>query len=225
MAQVQITLDQVGETAGAALDDAVAAVVSSLQLAAGELEGRAQRLQAAAALLEQQQGAEPEEVAALKQAASQAAALQEEVATLAGREPTRPRIAPDRWLVFGRVSRPDGQPASGVFVRVTGALEGAPRATTDKLGDFSVAYRQLDFPEEPEQPPDVHVVVEDEDGQQLHESGGTVRFTAGQAEYVEITLDSRPQKQARRARKTSKPTAPKGTNRGRSGKGSSQRRR
>jgi hypothetical protein len=208
MAQVSINLAQVGETADKALDDAVTVVVSSLTLAAEGLAGRAGRLQGAAALLKQQPGADPEEVAALEQAASQAAALQEEVRNLDARQAKRPRVAPDEWLVFGRALQPDGQPASGVLIRVAADAgeppKDLPSAPPDEFGDFSVAYRREHFPQQPEPPSEVHVVAEGKGGQRFYESDTLVRFQAGRAEYVEITLKEKPTRRASAKRKASK---------------------
>jgi hypothetical protein len=213
MAQVSINLAQVGETAGKALDDAVTGVVSSLALAAEGLAGRAGRLQRAAALLKQQPGADPEEVAALEQAASQAAALQAEVRDLATRQAKRPRVAPDEWLVFGRALQPDSQPASGVLIRVAADAgdppKGFPSAPPDEFGDFSVAYRREHFPQQPEPPSEVHVVAEDKGGQRFYESGTLVRFQAGRAEYVEVTIGEGPLKPAAAAKTPSRRSAVK----------------
>ena len=210
MPQVTVTLDQVGQLAGEVLDGAVAEVVSSLALAAGQLAERATRLDQAAARLKGQPDADPEEVAALEQAAAQAAVLNGAVQPLATREPTRPRITPDGWLVFGRALQPDGQPATGVRVGVAaddGKLTGLPSDEPDGSGDFSVTYRREHFPDPPEEPPEVFVVAEDENGDLRAQSGTTVRFQAGRAEYVELTVSPEPRKKARKAKRTTKPTA------------------
>ena len=218
MAQVRITLDGVGDTAGKALDDAVAGVVSALELAANGLAVRATRLQAAADWLEQQQDTDGEEVAELEQAAVQAAALQGEVQNQATRQARRPKITPEEWLIFGQVLQPDGQPASGVLVRVAGAGDTSPDFPSDRpdeFGDFSVAYQRNHFPPQPDPPADLHIVVETEDGQRFYESDSPMRFTAGRAEYLALTLTGKPIKKprarskARRTPTTSKPASPK----------------
>jgi hypothetical protein len=141
---------------------------------------------------------------------------------VAAREADRPKIAPAGWLVFGRALQPDGRPASGVHVRVADAgdtLEGLPSDEPDAVGDFSVTYRRQDFPKEPEQLPDLHVVAEDQKGQLLYRSDATVRFQEGRAEYVEITVREEPVKRGRTARKGSRQAAaPKRPGRSRSAK-------
>jgi hypothetical protein len=221
MARVRITVDGVGETAAKALDDAVAGVGSTLELAAQRLAVRATRLQGAAERLKQQQGADLEEVAQLEQATAQAAVLQREVRTQATRQARRPKLAPEEWLLFGQVLQPDGQPASGVLVRVAGDGDTSPdfpKDQPDEFGDFSVAYRRDHFPDPPDPPADVHVVVETEDGQRFYQSDSPMRFTAGQAEYLAITLSGKPIKaikkpaarsKARRAPTSSKPASPR----------------
>jgi hypothetical protein len=212
MPQVRITLDEIAGTAGRALEELAAGVVTTLGGFADLLDQRATRLAAAADRLKQALGEDHPEVVALEQTAAEAQALRVSARSAADRQARRPGLGPDEWLVFGRVLQRDGQPASDVLVRVTDAdrkLKDLPAGTTDEFGDFHVAYRRQDFPETPQEVPNLFIHVEDRKQNTLYRSDSHVRFETGRAEYVEITLGEGPVAQTRAARKTPRRSAPK----------------
>jgi hypothetical protein len=212
MAQVSISLDDIAPTAERALDEVAAGAAATLHDFAGLLDARAARLAAAANRLKETLGEDHPKVVALEQAAAEAQTLGASARVEADRQSRRPRLEPDRWLLFGRVLRRDGGPASDVRVRVTnadGKLKVTPTGTTDELGDFHVTYQQQDFPESPQEVPELFVLVENAKGGKLLQSEHGVRFALGRAEFAEITVDDRPAEPPKAARATRQRSTPK----------------
>jgi hypothetical protein len=157
-------------------------------------ERRASRLADAANTISQALGKNQPDGVALQTLARSIDALRTQVANQTVRLANWPKPKPNEWLVFGTVTDPHGQPASGQIVRVFDKdrkLDDLLGETnTDANGDFSVIYHARDFKETGENAPDLYVMVSDTNGKLLYSSRDQVRFEAGKSEYFAIRLDA-----------------------------------
>ena len=153
---------------------------------------RAARLAAAEARLKADLGENHPQVVALRDRAAAADAIERSLQTMVGRTPRRPQVKENEWLVFGRVLDGEGNPVSGVRVRVFDRdrifddLLGA--TSTDEYGNFAITYCDRDFAEPTEGLPELYVMVEDNEGNQLYSSRDNIRYNSGRSEYFEIVL-------------------------------------
>jgi hypothetical protein len=192
--------------------DAIKAVITSLLDQPAEtypptlerfaaLQGqRAARLAGAAARLQAHLGQDHPRVTALRRTAAAADFLSHSLGTTATRAMNIPKLAPQEWMVFGRVLTVTGAPVPGVQVHVfdlNGLFHGRENLddllgekTTDVHGDFVIIYHQRDFAEPGEKTPDLYVVVSDTHGKELYSSRDHVYTNAGRAEYFEIVLNT-----------------------------------
>jgi hypothetical protein len=164
---------------------------------------RAARLAGAAARLQARLGQDHPRVTAIRRTAAAADFLTRSLGTTATRVMNIPKLAPQEWMVFGRVLTVTGAPVSDVQVRVfdlDGMFQGQANRddllgekTTDVHGDFVIIYHQRDFAEPRENALDLYVVVSDTHGKELYSSRDHVYTDAGRAEYFEIVLNTGPQ--------------------------------
>ncbi len=107
-------------------------------------------------------------------------------------EPVRPPEVGE-WTAAGRVVDPKGKPAAGLMVKAYDRdrryddLLGA--ALTNKEGVFKITFRTQAFREGDEPGPDLFVVIEDADGNELHAT--ELRLNATKEEVFEIRLGAK----------------------------------
>ncbi|WP_414569483.1 hypothetical protein [Nostoc sp. CCY 9925] len=168
-----------------------ATIANFTQLASLQQQ-RATRLAGAEARLKATLGENHPQVIGLREAASFANQLQQNLQTTVTRTQRRPQVKPGEWVVFGTVIDAQGNPVSGVRVRIfdrdyvyddlLGDIE------TDEFGDFAVIYHQCDFADIIEKKPDLYIRVNDKQGNEVYSSQDSIRYHAGQAEFFEIVL-------------------------------------
>jgi hypothetical protein len=176
------------------LSQAAGANLQLLESFANIQNRRAARLADAEARLKADLGENHPQVAALHDAAAMAAAMNHALATMAVRTARRPKVKENEWLVFGRVLDANGNPVSGVRVRIFDRdrifddLLGITE--TDEYGDFAITYHERDFAEPGEGLPELYLMVSDTEGNLLYSSRDNIRYNPGRAEYFEIVLPS-----------------------------------
>lgn len=155
-------------------------------------QSRAARIGAAARVLRTKLGKDDPRVAAAEAAAASVADFGAQVDTQKQRIDRWPAPRANEWMVFGTVVDAQGNPASGLVVRVFDRdrkyddLLG--ETETDALGDFSAIYHERDFKETGEKLPELYVMVSDASGKEVYSSRGSVRFASGRSEYFAIRL-------------------------------------
>ncbi len=153
---------------------------------------RAARMTETAEALRKKLGKNHPQIAALENAAQSLTELKTHLDTQRARLKKWPKPRANEWIVFGTVTDSQGQPASGLTVRVFDRdrkyddLLG--ETETDENGDFSTIYHERDFAETHENLPDLYVMVSDASGKTLYSSRENVRFEAGKSEYFAIRL-------------------------------------
>lgn len=167
---------------------------------------RADRMAGAAKALQKKLGKDHPRVAALENTAKSLAEINTRIEAQRERLKNWSKPRANEWMVFGTVTDAQGQPASGLTVRVFDRdrkyddLLG--ETETDGNGDFSVIYHERDFAETRENLPELYVMVSDASGKTLYSSRENARFGAGRSEYFAIHLGKR----TRTAGKKSSPT-------------------
>jgi hypothetical protein len=186
---------QLQDTLQHALRQAAQAGAPALQAFSRIHERRAARLADMAKVLQEKLGKDHPQVVALESLAGKMTALKGHLADQATRVKRWPTPRTNEWMVFGTVTDEQGEPASGLIVRVYDRdrkyddLLG--ETTTDEFGGFSVVYHERDFMETGEAQPDLYVMVSDTDGNTLYTSRDNIRFEAGRSEYFAIGLKKR----------------------------------
>jgi hypothetical protein len=189
----EFTPDDVKAALDAFIDGSSEAALPMMRSFAELQEKRAVRLSDAEARLKERLGEAHPQVMGLRQGALAAEDLRRSLRTTATRDSRIPRLEELQWMVFGRVLDQAGRPATGMTVRVFDRdrkyddLLGV--TTTDEYGDFFVVYHERDFAETGENLPELYVMVEDQEGNQVYSSRDELRFEAGRAEYFQIVLD------------------------------------
>jgi hypothetical protein len=175
------------------IDGSTRAAVPMMGSFAELQEKRAAHLSDAGARLEERLGEDHPRVMDLRQSFLAADGLRRSLRETAARDSRIPRLEALQWMVLGRVLDRAGEPATGMTVRVFDRdrqyddLLGV--TTTDEYGDFAVVYHERDFAEPGEDLPELYVMVEDREGNQVYSSRDGLRFEAGRAEYFQIILD------------------------------------
>ncbi|NMG08781.1 hypothetical protein [Brasilonema sp. UFV-L1] len=168
------------------------AIVGSFTQLASLQQQRAARLASAEDRLKASLGENHPQVIALREAATFANQLQQNLQTTLTRAQRRPQVKPGEWVVFGTVFNSQGNPVSGVQVRIFDRdcvyddLLGDTE--TDEYGDFAVIYHERDFADIIEKQPDLYIRVNDMQGNELYSSQDSIRYNVGQAEFFEIIL-------------------------------------
>ncbi|GET39232.1 transthyretin-like family protein [Microseira wollei] len=176
------------------LSQAADANLQMLESFANIQNRRAARLADAEARLKADLGENHPQVVALHDAAAMAAAMNHALETIAVRTARRPKVKENEWLVFGRVLDANGNPVSGVRVRIFDRdrifddLLGITE--TDEYGDFAITYHERDFAEPGEGLPELYLMLSDTEGNLLYSSRDNIRYNPGRAEYFEILLPS-----------------------------------
>lgn len=156
---------------------------------------RADRMTEVAKALRKKLGKDHPQVAALENTAKSLTELKTRLDTQRARLKKWPKPRSNEWMVFGTVIDAQGQPATGLVVRVFDRdrkyddLLG--ESETDENGDFSAVYHERDFAETRENLPDLYVMVSDTAGKLLYSSRDNIRFEAGRSEYFAIRLGKR----------------------------------
>lgn len=157
---------------------------------------RADRMTEVAGALRKKLGKDHPKVLALENTAKSLAELRTRLDTQTKRLKNWPRPRAHEWAVFGTVTDIQGQPASGLTVRVFDRdrkyddLLG--ETETDENGDFSVIYHERDFAETRENLPELYVMVSDASGKTVYSSRDNIRPEAGKSEYFVIRLGPPP---------------------------------
>jgi hypothetical protein len=142
--------------------------------------------------LETDLGREAPEVETLKRRLKESESLHAELKRATRQETKWTVPGPDDWLVYGRVSGPDGLGVSDLRVSVFDKdliyddLLG--EATTDEDGEFFLVYQQDDFKDLCESEPDIYLKVMDKKGKILYSSHDAIRWQANHVEYFEIRI-------------------------------------
>jgi hypothetical protein len=176
--------------------------VPALDTFAGLQQRRAARAADVVKVLRKQLGKDHPDVVAVAAMADSMVELKTRFENQTTRLKNWPKPRSNEWLVFGTVVDAQGEPLSGLTVRVLDRdrkyddLLG--ETETDEFGDFSVIYHERDFKETGEKLPDLYVEVSDSKGKLLYSSRDNVRYEAGQSEYFTIRLDTKPPKVQRK---------------------------
>ena len=105
---------------------------------------------------------------------------------------SRRRLEPEDWLVYGRISRPDGtgMPSLRVSVFDKDLLfdDRLGEAVTDSDGEFHVLYHKNDFKDLIEHQPDVYIKVMNKKGRILFNTEKAVRWQSNRVECFEIEI-------------------------------------
>lgn len=176
------------------LQVADAASLATLEQFATLQEERAVRLARVQERLKADLGENHPQAIALGNAAAMAQEMKHALETIAVRTARRPKVKENEWLVFGRVLDANGNPISGLRVRIFDRdrlfddLLGITE--TDEYGDFAIIYHERDFAELGEELPELYLMVEDTQGKLLYSSRDNVRYNASRSEYFEIVLSN-----------------------------------
>ena len=168
----------------------------ALEQLAAQQEQRAARLQQVETRIAPELGNDHPRVVALHQERLRVSALRRTLNDSATRASRLPQLKPYEWMVYGHVQDSDGNPVTGVVVRLFDKdrklddLLGY--TTTDEFGDFSLVFHERAFYEPGENAPELYLLVEDSSGQQLYSSKDNVRYESGRIEYFLIELENTP---------------------------------
>ena len=146
--------------------------------------------------LKESLGENNEKVAALNQASTAAPKIGLSLRAMAAREAPLLKMGPTDWMVYGQVLNQEGNPVSGVRVRVFDRdlhfSDLLGDTTTDESGNFDMIYHESDFAGISDGLPELYVMVEDEHGKLLYSSRDNVRFETGRIEYFKIVVGEKP---------------------------------
>jgi len=153
---------------------------------------RADRLAEQAAQLEETLGAEHPQVSKRRALAALSSGLADELAKAAERQSRVPEISADEHLLYGRVHDSEGEPMSGLMVRVVSKQGGhdvlVAGGATDEAGDFAIVYPKDEVLRAKAAGLELHVALEDGRGKHLYTSRDAMTFDGTQAEYFEFSM-------------------------------------
>jgi hypothetical protein len=113
-------------------------------------------------------------------------------------QPPGPAVAPEAWVVRGRVTDSEGKGLGGLTVSVFDRdllfddLLG--RTDTDDNGNYQLIYPVSEFRDLIEKAPDIYVRVMDQSGNSLYTSEGAIRYEAGRVEVINVRIERRGKK-------------------------------
>lgn len=101
-------------------------------------------------------------------------------------------VAPDAWIVKGRVTDKDGRGVAGLTVSLYDKdhiFEDRLGTTlTDEAGNFMASYKNEEFPELFEESPGIFLKLLDQEGKELYSSKKKVKCKAGRIESFNIKI-------------------------------------
>jgi hypothetical protein len=182
-------LDSFDRTAAEQSEDQVGEMRQLAELLDIRVKSLAQTAERLAAGL----GDDHPQVVTMRLTATASSQIKDALDTTAIRQARLPRVKAHEWMVHGQVVDEAGAPLEGLRVRVYDKdrryddLLGDTE--TDEYGDFAVVYHERDFSEAGEALPELYIMVEDQQGNELYSSRDSVRAAAGRVERFEIILE------------------------------------